>query len=211
MSTQQSPDEEARMVAKIYSTPFYRKVNDLARNTAGTVYDPRMGPPPPSPALKEFCPIPPSSQAPRPDTPRPNESYTDNTLIPGKTIVNEKWDENLQRAFGGIYSRRDWKDLADMTDKCWKHLRKQKNRNQRTDKWNSDEIELFGRLSIWGVHLDVIVALIGWPANPNFTPEEAEHFEKAIINESKYIPVTPQEARANLEERQKELSPSPEM
>ncbi|RBQ72502.1 hypothetical protein FVER14953_01782 [Fusarium verticillioides] len=211
MSTQLSPDEEARMVAKIYSTPFYKKVNDLARNTAGTVYDPRMGPPPPSPPLKEFCPIPPSSQTQRPDTPRPNETYINNTLIPGQTVVNEKWDENLERVFGGIYSRRDWKDLADMTNKCWKHLRKQKNRNQRLDKWNLDEIERYGRLSVWGVHRDVIAALIGLPVNANWTSAEVDHFEAAIINESKYIPVTQQEARANLEERQKELSPSPEM
>ncbi|KAF5591291.1 hypothetical protein FPCIR_6173 [Fusarium pseudocircinatum] len=192
MSNQQSPDEEARMIAKIYSTPFYKKVNDLARNTGGTVYDPEMGPPPPSPALKEFCPIPPSSQAPRPDTPRPNDTYIDNTLIPGKTIVNENWEENLKRVFGDTYSRRDWKDLADMTNRCWKHLRKQKNRNRRSDRWNLDEMARYGRLS---------------PVDVHWTPEEKAHFEAALRDEWKYIHVTQQEARANLEERQKELSP----
>ncbi|KAF5969254.1 hypothetical protein FCOIX_10972 [Fusarium coicis] len=211
MSAQQSPDEEARMVAKIYSTPFYRKVNDLARNIAGTVYDPRMGPPPPSPPLQEFCPIPPSSEAPRPDTPRPNETYIDNTLIPGQTAVNENWDENLKRVFGKKYSRRDWTDLADMTKKCWKHLRKQKNKNRRSERWNLDEIARYGRLSVWGVHQDVIAALIGWPVDVQWTPEEEAHFGAALRDEWNYIRVTPQEARANLEERQKELSPSPEM
>ncbi|KAG5752763.1 hypothetical protein H9Q72_004902 [Fusarium xylarioides] len=207
MSNQQSPDEEARMIAKIYSTPFYNKVNDLARNTGGTVYDPRMGPPPPSPALKEFCPIPPSSQAPRPDTPRPETTYIDDSLIPGKTIVNKKWEENLNRVFGETYGKRDWVDLQDMTRKCWKYLRKQKNRNRRSDRWNLDEMERYGRLSVWGVHQDVIAALIGWPVDVQWTPEEEAHFEAAIRDEWKYIHVTPQEARANLEERQKELSP----
>ncbi|KAF5712014.1 hypothetical protein FMUND_8696 [Fusarium mundagurra] len=207
MSNQQSPDEEARMIAKIYSTPFYKKVNDLARNSGGTVYDPRMGPPPPSPPLKEFCPIPPSSQAPRPDTPRPNDTYIDNSLIPGKTIVNDNWEANLKRVFGGKYSGKDWTDLVDMTGKCWEHLRRQKNRNQRPDRWNMDEIERYGRLSVWGVHQDVIAALIGWPVDVHWTSEEADHFEAAVLDEWKYIHVTPQEARANLEERQKELSP----
>ncbi|KAF5680526.1 hypothetical protein FDENT_8348 [Fusarium denticulatum] len=207
MSNQQSPDEEARMIAKIYSTPFYKKVNDLARNAGGTVYDPRMGPPPPSPPLKEFCPVPPSSQAPRPDTPRPNDTYIDNTLIPGKTIVNENWEENLKRVFGDKYSGNDWTDLADMTKKCWEHLRKQKNGNRRSDRWNLDEMARYGRLSIWGVHQDVIAALIGWPVDMHWTPEEETHFEAALRDEWKYIHVTQQEARANLEERQKELSP----
>ncbi|KAI1039416.1 hypothetical protein LB505_002645 [Fusarium chuoi] len=207
MSNKQSPDEEARMIAKIYSTDYYRKVSDLARNTGGTVYDPGMGPPPPSPALKEFVPIPPSSQAPRPDTPRPNETYLDNSLIPGKTIVNENWDENLKRVFRGTYSRRDWKDLEDMTNKCWKHLRGKKNRNRRTERWNMVEIECYGRLSVWGVHDDVIAALIGWPVNVQWTPEEEAQSKAAILDEWKYIHVTPQEAQVNVMERQKELSP----
>ncbi|KAF4443500.1 hypothetical protein FACUT_1317 [Fusarium acutatum] len=203
MSTQQSPDEEARMIAKIYSTDFYRNVNDLERNTGGTVYDPKMGPPPPSPALKEFCPIPPSSQAPRTDTPRPKDTYIDNSLIPGKTIVNEKWEENLKRVFGETYGKRDWVNLQDMTNKCWKYLRTKKNRNQRSERWKMDEIERYGRLSVWGVHDDVIAALIGWPVDVQWTPEEEAHFEAAIRDEWKYIHVTQQEAQEIVEERQK--------
>ncbi|KAF5667393.1 hypothetical protein FCIRC_9938 [Fusarium circinatum] len=206
MSNQRSPDEEARMIAKIYSTAFYKKVSDLARNTGGTVYDPSMAPPP-SPLLKEFCPIPPSSQAPRPETPGPKQTYIDNSLIPGKTIVNDNWEENLKRIFGETYGGKDWKDLGDMTYKCWMHLRKERNRNRRSERWNMDEIERYGRLSVWGVHDDVIAALIGWPVGVIWTPEEQAHFEAALVDEWKYIHVTPQEAQENVVEREKELSP----
>ncbi|KAF5548947.1 hypothetical protein FMEXI_4472 [Fusarium mexicanum] len=206
MSNQRSPDEEARMIAKIYSTAFYRKVSDLERNTGGTVYNPSMAAPP-SPPLKEFCPIPPSSQAPRPETLNPKGTYIDNSLIPGKTIVNDNWEENLKRIFGETYSGKDWTDLGDMTYKCWMHLRKERNRNRRSERWNMDEIERYGRLSVWGVHDDVIAALIGWPVGVIWTPEEQAHFEAALMDEWKYIHVTPQEAQENVVEREKELSP----
>ncbi|RKK97169.1 hypothetical protein BFJ68_g2680 [Fusarium oxysporum] len=204
MPNQRVPDEEARMIAKIYSTDFYRKVSDLARNPSGTVYDPTMGPPPPSPAFKEFRPMPPSSQAPRPDTPRPEDHYGAGILIPGKAIVNDNWEENLRRVIGPNYGGYRWKSLGDMTMRCWQHVREKGNRTQRGTKWNMDEIERYGRLSVWGVHKDVIGALMGWPVNPQWTREEEDHFEAAVQDELRYIPVTQQEAAANVVERQQE-------
>ncbi|EXL71986.1 hypothetical protein FOPG_12350 [Fusarium oxysporum f. sp. conglutinans race 2 54008] len=183
MPNQRIPDEEARMIAKIYSTDFYRKVSDLARNPSGTVYDPTMGPPPPSPAFKEFRPMPPSSQAPRPDTPRPEDHYGAGMIIPGKAVVNDNWEENLRRVIGPNYGGYRWKSLGDMTMRCWQHVREKGNRTQRGTKWSMDKIERYGRLLVWGVHKDVIGALMGWPVNPQWTREEEDHFEAAVQDE----------------------------
>ncbi|KAF4958484.1 hypothetical protein FGADI_2408 [Fusarium gaditjirri] len=175
-------NDEARKIAKMFSNPLYRKVEDLARNPSGTVYDPSM--------------------APRPDTPIPEVKYVDDSLIPGNAIVNENWEENLKRVFGQTYGDRDWKDLKDMTMKCWKRLRKQGNQNQRDTKWSMDDIERYGRLRIWGVHDDVIAALVGWTSNQEWTAEDQAHLEAVIKDELKYIPMTLQEVQANLIGRQ---------
>ncbi|KAH7265468.1 uncharacterized protein BKA55DRAFT_685935 [Fusarium redolens] len=204
MSEQRDTSEEARMIAKIYFNEFYRKVDSLERNPSGTVYDPRMGPPPPSPTLKEFRPAPPSPQAPRPDTPRPADHFGSGMRIPGKAIVNENWEENFLRVLGTTYAGYGWRNLGDMTTACWRWVRNKANRHKMDIRWSMEEIERYGRLSVWGVHEDVIEALIGWPANPRFTPQEEAHFEAAVHDELKYIPVTQQEAETNVEERQQE-------
>ncbi|RKL45085.1 hypothetical protein BFJ72_g3735 [Fusarium proliferatum] len=191
MSDQRDLSEDARVLAKIYSTQFYRRVDGLARNASGVVYDPSRGPAPPSPELKPFQPAPP-----RPDTPRP--SGPPSIEIPGRAIVNENFQENVRRVLGDGYVN-SWSSLGDMTMRCIDFVRGKKQRGRSDKMWGVREIQIFARLSVWGVHKHVIEALIEWPREW-FTPEEAPIYYATIEDELRYIPVTPQQAQAGAQQ-----------
>ncbi|KAF9768326.1 hypothetical protein IL306_014394 [Fusarium sp. DS 682] len=183
MPGQQHSEEE---YCQYYRTKYYVEVKKLEKNASGKVYDPKMGPAPPAPAFKEFRPEP---SAPRPDTPRPSGNTEPGPMnIPGKAIVNDNWEANLQRVLGPGFVH-NWRHLGDMTWVCIEHCKRKLVRGRMNRTWTISDIQKFGRLSVWGVHQDVIEALIGWPSQW-FHEREAHHYVAAVRDEMRYIPTS---------------------
>ncbi|KAH7168471.1 hypothetical protein DER46DRAFT_645017 [Fusarium sp. MPI-SDFR-AT-0072] len=181
MSDPRDLAEDARVLAKIYSTQFYRRVEHLAKNASGVVYDPSRGPAPTSPELKPFQPAPP-----RPDTP-------DRPPLQGSTYPAEQSStRTLKQTSSG---------LGEMTMDLTKFVRNKPRRGRMNTMWDVRQIQTFARLSVWGVHKDVIEGLIGWPREW-FTCEEAPIYYATIEDELRYIPVTPQQAEADDQQSQ---------
>ncbi|KAF4338641.1 hypothetical protein FBEOM_7458 [Fusarium beomiforme] len=170
-----------------YRTKYYVEVSKLPKNASGKVYGPALGPPPPAPTFKEFRP-----KTPRPGTPRP---VGDRPLeIPGKGIFNVNWEKNMRRVFGPEFVH-NWRHLGDMTWVCITFCRNKPARGRMNRTWTVEEIEKFGRLSVWGVHQDVIEALIGWQSQW-FHESEAHHYVEAVWDEMRYIPTSEEHWRA---------------